>query len=867
MPTAPISIATEQLQRLLPYHILLTDDLTVLSLGNELLPAFSYLQGNCLSDYFTAGTQPKGRLSFSWLQGLIQQEVTFTGSSPAAQIITGYVEAMAGTQQLLIVCTDVSHRVDEGDSVYYTRAEETKSASLFTDASGNITWVNNRFRLITGFTSCDSIGKTPIELLSGPLSDKQRLQQIGELFKSGNEFETEMVHYCKNGSYFIGRAKGQPVKDEHNKIIRYFVELEDITDEKNKEYFLKRNENKYRDILANMSMGLAEVNLKGEIQYVNKSFCTMSGYDEKELLGRDAASILVHELKRELQEAVMERRKRGISDSYEIQVKNKSGEMRCWLVSSAPLYNDSGEPIGSTSVHLDITAQKQLEQQMREARSEAERSSKAKEMFLANMSHEIRTPMNAIMGMGKQLQKTDLTTQQDLYLNAITTSADNLLVIINDILDFSKIEAGKINIETIGFDMRNLVQHALHVVKYKADEKGIGLSVCLDKHLEQVLLGDPYRITQVLINLLSNAVKFTEKGKVTIVLSLVADQPYCQKIQVRVHDTGIGMSKDFTGKLFDTFAQEDRGTARQYGGTGLGMSITKQLVELMGGTIWVESTKDVGTTFTVNLRLEKGTEKDLPQKDEPIADITVLKNKRILLVEDNPMNRLLADIVLSQYGAVITEATNGKEAIAALSVHAFDLVLMDVQMPVMDGLEATKIIRNTISTSLPIIALTANALKTELHKCLAAGMNDYLAKPFIEEDLIRRIARWLGKEVALHQPVMIKKGKGLYDLANLRHISKGNEEFVQRMVKLFLKEVPGAVSTIVSAYHENDLAVVRSLSHRIKPSIDNMGIEVLKEEIRQIESLASTNQQSSELHALVAKLDTIMKEVVAEIAA
>jgi signal transduction histidine kinase/CheY-like chemotaxis protein len=395
----------------------------------------------------------------------------------------------------------------------------------------------------------------------------------------------------------------------------------------------------------------------------------------------------------------------------------------------------------------DISDQKKMELALIEAKEQAEESSKAKESFLRNMSHEIRTPMNAIFGMCGQLKKTVLNDKQLFYLETVHTAAEDLLVVINDILDISKIEAGELGLEAIGFRMKDILSRVTRVMGHKAEEKGIGLSYSQDGSIHPVLIGDPYRLNQVLLNLVSNAVKFTHRG--SVVIECRASGPLnvgeSQCIQIRVKDTGIGMSQAFIDRLFDKFSQEDRSVTRKYGGTGLGMSISRQLVELMKGQIQVRSRKGEGTEMLLTIPFLRGEENHLQQEDKTIADFAIFEGKRILLAEDNEINRLIATTVLGNYGAAIDVAVNGLEALEILHHTHYDLVLMDVQMPVMDGLEATRKIRMEMGLSIPVIAFTANAIKGEIDICLASGMNDYISKPFEEDKLIRTLTHWLGK--------------------------------------------------------------------------------------------------------------------------
>ena len=639
--------------------------------------------------------------------------------------------------------------------------------------------------------------------------------------------------------------------------------ITDITQRKMMEETLRIREEKYRNITANISLGLLEVDNDELITFANPSFCEMSGYTLTELLGKNASQLFAKDEQVAIIQQKNELRKQGQSDAYEISLTNKKGETKWWLISGAPHYNDKGQLIGSIGIHLDITNQKILELDLMEAKLQAEKSAEAKEQFLANMSHEIRTPMNAIIGMGLQLQKTALNSRQELFLDAINNSAEHLLVIINDILDISKIEAGKLNLEHIGFNMSAVVKSTAQPMRLKAEEKSLLLETSVDGNISKVLLGDPYRFKQVLLNLISNAIKFTDKGSVHIACRLAASTDTCQTIEVSITDTGIGMDESFTGRLFTKFSQEDSSIARKYGGTGLGLSISKKLLELMNGTIEVTSVRNSGTCITFTLPFAIGTECDIAEKEDVSIDTSILKDSRILLVEDNEMNRLVATTVLEHYGVHFSEAVNGLEAVNLLKNQRFDLVLMDVQMPVMNGIEATHRIRKEISRTIPIIALTANAIKGESEKCIAAGMNAYITKPFEEETLIKTIGSLLGKEIKIN---ITSKNNGtgqdkLFDLDGLRRLSRGNEAFVTKMISIFVKTAPESVIEMKQALSGNDLERVKAVAHRLKPSIDSLCISSMKAKIREIESFPGDVTQA-ELKELVDEAEDIISNVV-----
>ncbi len=645
----------------------------------------------------------------------------------------------------------------------------------------------------------------------------------------------------------------------------------DITQKKQTEHFLRKEEEKYRSIIANMNLGLLEVNLQDEIIFANQSFCEMGGYDLRELLGKRAVDLFVVDQGKDVITERAKRRRDGHSDAYELMIRNKRGEAKWWLISGAPRYDDENELIGSIGIHLDITEQKQLEYDLILAREQAEASSKSKEAFLANMSHEIRTPMNAILGMAGQLKKTSLDDRQQFFLDNIHAASENLMIIINDILDLSKIEAGKLSLEYIGFEPKMVLNRLMQVLSHRAEEKGLKLmSSRCDSRLSPVLIGDPYRLNQILLNLASNSIKFTQRGYVDITFDMVEDTPRQQKVHISVRDTGIGMDADFVKNIFEKFTQEDASITRKFGGTGLGMSICKDLVTLMGGEIFVHSEKGLGTTMTIEITFEKGSIYDLPKTETIQFEPSMLRDKKVLVVDDNEINRLLASTILRNYQVNVREATNGLDALEKIQTDLPDLVLMDIQMPEMDGLEATRIIRRDISLDLPLIALTANAIKGDHERFLEAGMNDYLSKPFKEDDLLRIISTWLGNNTSGSNELLTAPRSHYiqssimhprYSLSKLQEISRGNSAFVLKMLHLFLQQVPANVDAMVAAFEQGDLEQMGALAHRIKPTLDNLAIEEVREVIREIELAGKTGEKTERLNDQIAQVKEVISSV------
>ncbi|MEP7107726.1 MAG: response regulator [Ferruginibacter sp.] len=418
--------------------------------------------------------------------------------------------------------------------------------------------------------------------------------------------------------------------------------------------------------------------------------------------------------------------------------------------------DDTQKAIRMIGSMQDITERKKAELETQKARFEAEEARKTQEQFLANMSHEIRTPMNGVIGMAQLLAGTELSVAQLEYVETIKESAANLMVIINDILDLTKIVAGKINIVKTDYIFAEVINNCIKINQFRADEKGIILISKIDENIYPVLSGDPVRLNQILINLVGNAIKFTDEGEVNVNARLLGEDEHSVTLEFSVEDTGIGIAEDKMESVFERFIQVSGASTRKYGGTGLGLTITRQLIELQGGSIHVKSVQNMGSIFTFYLTIEKG--KPLPDPEKKLmADqqSLTLHGLKILLVEDNLINQKVACRTLTRLGALVDIANNGKEAIEYLRKKVCDIILMDIQMPEMDGYEATKIIRtfeNEEISRIPIIAMTASALIADREKCIIAGMNDYIAKPFQAKELYEKILLQLEKSAIPFTP-------------------------------------------------------------------------------------------------------------------
>lgn len=739
------------------------------------------------------------------------------------------------------------------------------------DLNGYLLSINPSACAMLGYREKELIGKNIKDLISDKASLNFQSDYLDPLIKTGTSTGL-LKFYNRNGDKIYLLYSNYVRHDENRE--PYIVGLaQNVTDRLYAEQALLHSEEKYRNIIENMNLGMFEIDLNDNIRYANQRVCSMIGYTVAELFGKNLLELLLDDGSKKDRFEQLRKKQFSDSNNYEFLVRTKGEKNVWWLISTAPSLDSEGELLGSIIICLDITRQKNMELELREAILDAEHSSKAKEAFLANMSHEIRTPINAITGLGKLLSKTTLNKQQQFYLNSIRTASENLLVIIDDILDISKIEAGKIQIEHIPLDLKKIVEHAVNILKPRAEEKILDLSFSYDSNVDSNLLGDPYRINQVLVNMLSNAIKFTEKGSVNLTVQLVEDENNIQYVHIDIIDTGIGISEDFIKRIFSKFTQEDETVVRKFGGTGLGMSITKQLMELMGGEVEIYSQKNVGTKVSLMFRFEKCNKYIMHKQEVIMTDTSVLANSKILLVEDNDLNRLLAYTILSQYGAFVVSAANGAIAVSEARNNRFDIILMDVQMPVMDGVTATNAIRE-FDKDVPIIALTADAIKGKKDIYINKGMNDYLTKPYEEETMISLLAHWLNNRSANLLPHINEESTNkdntvleepIYDLTKLIAIGGDNPEFVNNMLSLFVSDVPQSMKQIKEAYMSRDFKTIKYLAHRIRPSLLNMGINSLKNESVLLEKMAEKQLVGTEMESIIEKMITTVNLVSAKI--
>ena len=590
------------------------------------------------------------------------------------------------------------------------------------------------------------------------------------------------------------------------------------------EKLLVNREAKFKGIIDNFRLGLLEVEPNGVIIDANESFCEMSGFSIEELFGQDGGEVLLDESERERMKERHASRIEGEEDVYELRVLNKEKETRYWLVSAAPLLGDDGNIHGSIGIHWDITHLKKMEFELKDAKHKAEESSKAKAMFLANMSHEIRTPLNGIVGMAEQLAQSQLDADQRYFTDIMRSASSTLLSIINDVLDISKIESGKFSIETTPFNLNETIRRTLSIFGEKAKQTNISLDIELMDDSGIMHLGDPHRLSQVLFNIVGNAIKFTQEGYVRVTSNLTRGENNICLVSFTIEDTGVGMDMAYLTKVFEAFTQEDASITRKFGGSGLGLSIARSIVHIMGGTIEIESEKGKGTRVNIRIPMRISNEKT----KQEIVEMTDLQKSliglRILAVEDNELNRMVLQVILKKCEVVLTIAQNGQEAINLIQEQEFDLVLMDVQMPIVDGLEATKYIRDELKLTTPIIGLSANAMREEVEICKQAGMNDYLVKPYSERALVEVMRKWGAEVKSPSEKVDVEVDLEELDLSVLKQYVGNDIHVLKDVVSGYLTHLPPQLDRLELALVGADILALRHELHQLKASMEIIGV-------------------------------------------
>jgi PAS domain S-box-containing protein len=761
-----------------------------------------------------------------------------------------------------------------------TKRQESQYARSLIEASldplvtintgGKIMDMNQALENITGMTREKLTGTDFFDYFTEPQKAREVYQEV---FANGSVADSPLTLRHKKGKLTDVLFNGSVYKDDRGNVLGVVIVARDVTAQK---------------LLSRYSLSLIEasrdplftISPEGKITDMNEATVKVTDLSREKLIGTDFFNYFTEPDK--ARKGYQQVFAKGFVADYPLTIKD--GKLTDVLFNGSVYKDDRGNVLGAVVVARVITEQKRIEKELTEAKVFAELATriaeeaktkaeeatriaedavKAKQQFLSNMSHEIRTPMNAIIGFTKVVLKTDLTSKQKEYLTAIKLSGDALIVLINDILDLAKVDAGKMTFEQTPFKMALSISAMLHLFETRIQEKNLVLVKEYDKKIPEVLVGDPVRLHQIILNLVSNAVKFTTTGTITVSVRLLSEDDEKATIEFAVRDTGIGIPEGKMANIFENFQQATSGTARLYGGTGLGLAIVKQLVEPQGGKITVESKINEGSVFSFILSFQKTKEEAELEDGIEVLD-TEIKNIKVLVVEDIALNQLLMKTLLDDYGFERDIAANGKIAIEKLQAKSYDIILMDLQMPEMNGFEATEYIRKKMKSNIPIIALTADVTTVDLAKCKTVGMNDYIAKPIDERILFSKIVG-LVKKPALVKEIepgenghaILKKIKCI-DLGYLTHRTRSDPALMMEMIALYLEQTPPLVNAMKEGLQNKDWQSLHAAVHKMIPSFSIMGIgNDFENMAKKIQEYASTQQQTDGIHELVLQLENI----------
>ncbi len=743
---------------------------------------------------------------------------------------------------------------------------------------GKIMDMNEATANITGLTRAELTGTDFLNYFTEPQKAREVYQEV---FAKGSVADSPLTLRHKNGKLTDVLFNGSVYKDDNDKVLGAVIVARDVTAQK---------------LLSKYSLSLIEASLdplvtistEGKIMDVNEATVNITGLERENLKGTDFFDYFTEPQK--ARNVYLEVFAKGSVADSPLTLRHKNGKLTDVLFNGSVYKDDRGNVLGVVIVARDVTEQKKAATELteaivfaematliaEEAKGKAEKATivaedavKAKQQFLSNMSHEIRTPMNAIIGFTKVVLKTDLSVKQKEYLQAIKLSGDALIVLINDILDLAKVDAGKMQFEQVPFKMALSLSAMLHLFEPKIHEKNLKLVKEYDNRIPEVLLGDPVRLHQIILNLVSNAVKFTTRGKITVSVNLVDEDEEKVTIEFVVSDTGIGIAAPKIDKIFENFQQASSGTSRLYGGTGLGLAIVKQLVEAQDGSIHVSSKINEGSDFSFKLSFQK-----TKAKAELDIEMIELDNEAIhisvLVVEDIALNQLLMRTLLDDFGFECDIADNGKIAIEKMRTKPYDIILMDLQMPEMNGFEATDYIRNQMNSDIPIIALTADVTTVDVAKCKSVGMNDYIAKPVDERLLYSKMIGLVKKNTLVIDPEVSVIDKTIHvKCTNLEYLNirtKSNKILMMEMISLYLKQTPPLISSMKKGLLEKDWDSLYSAVHKMIPSFSIMGINPdFADMAKKVQDYASNQQHSEGIPEMVLQLEEVCEQACVEL--
>jgi PAS domain S-box-containing protein len=708
-----------------------------------------------------------------------------------------------------------------------------------------------------------------------PDDSEMVLRIMEDVMLNKRSFNFNFRIITKNNNTKSLQAQGTTEVNETGELIKLSGILQDITERKFAEQKIAKTIKQLSQAQEMAHIGSWEWDMKANVISWSDELYRIYGLEPQQFEATFEAYLgYIHPDDRERVNKIISRAAQDKkSFQFDHRILNHKGEERTLSSFGIIMLDKEGNPIMMSGTAQDITERVNVRDELKRA----EDTVKAKQQFLSNMSHEIRTPMNAIIGFTKVVLKTELSTKQKEYLDAIKISGETLLVLINDILDLAKVDEGKMTFESIPFKLSSSFAAMIHLFETRMQEKNLNLGKLFDPNIPPVLVGDPVRLHQIILNLMSNAVKFTKRGHVIVAVRLFSEDETSATVEFSITDSGIGIEPERINAVFENFHQATSSTARLYGGTGLGLAIVKQLVEKQGGSIKVKSQVDKGSTFTFYLSFKKPTkeaEMKVVEHDQIESENGAsIQNISILVVEDIPLNQLLMKTLLSDFGCEYDLAENGKIAIEKMKEKQFDIVLMDLQMPVMNGFEATEYIRKQLSSKTPIIALTADVTTVDLEKCRAVGMNDYISKPIDERILYNKILKALRRTKSINlnevdKPVDdLRKKDKVTNLDYMAARTKKNPVLMREMMRLFLEQTPVLINHLKEASIANDWETIQSSAHKLIPSFAIVGIKKeFEKDAQTIQDYSSRKIDIESIREMVNKIETVCLKACMELA-
>jgi two-component system, sensor histidine kinase and response regulator len=766
---------------------------------------------------------------------------------------------------------DVTQRIRFEHKMMFNQVVVESSGPMIWVAkqSQQITYANRAALDLLGYSAGELLGRT-VDVVDAKYTSDTLAPIKGELLRTGKPVSFR-TRYRRSGGELLNVDATVSLAHSGDGEV-YIVSFKDITEQKEAWLEVRKQQAMLAALVTSIPDIIIYKDMSGAYLGCNEAFERLAGCPEGQIIGKRAADFFPPEMT-----SMIEARDREVIETLQRKSTEQwatypDGTSVLLDILRSPLHDSAGNMLGILAVGRNITRRKQHEEEVSRAKELAEEATRAKTDFLANMSHEIRTPMNAIIGMSHLALKTDLTPKQRDYIAKVQASGQHLLGIINNILDFSKVEAGKLDIEQADFEVAKLLDNVSDLIAEKAAAKGLRLAFDVAADVPPRLVGDPLRLGQVLINYASNAVKYTERGEVAIRVRVQQREGTHALLRFEVSDTGIGLSDEDCERLFQSFHQADSSTTRRYGGTGLGLAISKKLATLMGGDVGVRSQAGHGSTFWFTARVGVN---ELPadfDATQPAAlalearDIAAIRGARILLVEDNEINQHVASEILRDAGFEVEIAENGLVGVAMAQRTRYDLVLMDMQMPVMDGLAATRELRKTLAPGeLRIVAMTANAMDRDRQACLAAGMDDFVPKPMDPAELWRVLMRWIPARTST-APSPIESIPGLDTITGM-HRMMGKRKLYLQMLRRFADGQHDTTERLREALASGDWETAERLAHNAKGASGTIGATEVPRHAAAVESLLRRRVPREQIDERLDEFERSLRDLVSGIAA